>query len=43
MVEHSPGLCFVGLPFLYSFAMLVGGVGRRVRDAEEAPPSLTAA
>ena len=28
-VEHSPGLYFVGLPFLYSFAsMLVGGVGR---------------
>jgi putative flavoprotein involved in K+ transport len=35
-VESSPGLYFVGLPFLYSFAsMLVGGVGRdagRVAD-----------
>jgi putative flavoprotein involved in K+ transport len=32
VVESSPGLYFVGLPFLYSFAsMLVGGVGR---DAE---------
>ena len=35
-VEHAPGLYFVGLPFLYSFAsMLVGGVGRdagRVAD-----------
>jgi putative flavoprotein involved in K+ transport len=31
-VESSPGLFFVGLPFLFSFAsMLVGGVGR---DAE---------
>ena len=27
VVEHAPGLYFVGLPFLYSFAsMLVGGV-----------------
>jgi putative flavoprotein involved in K+ transport len=36
VVESSPGLYFVGLPFLYSFAsMLVGGVGRdagRVAD-----------
>ncbi len=32
VVESSPGLYFVGLPFLYSFAsMLIGGVGR---DAE---------
>ena len=32
VVESAPGLYFVGLPFLYSFAsMLVGGVGR---DAE---------
>jgi putative flavoprotein involved in K+ transport len=35
-VESSPGLYFVGLPFLYSFAsMLIGGVGRdakRVAD-----------
>jgi putative flavoprotein involved in K+ transport len=31
-VESSPGLYFVGLPFLYSFAsMLVGGVGRDAR------------
>jgi putative flavoprotein involved in K+ transport len=31
-VESSPGLYFVGLPFLFSFAsMLIGGVGR---DAE---------
>jgi putative flavoprotein involved in K+ transport len=29
VVESSPGLYFVGLPFLYSFgSMLVGGVGR---------------
>jgi putative flavoprotein involved in K+ transport len=29
VVESSPGLYFVGLPFLYAFAsMLVGGVGR---------------
>jgi putative flavoprotein involved in K+ transport len=29
VVESSPGLYFVGLPFLYSFAsMLIGGVGR---------------
>jgi putative flavoprotein involved in K+ transport len=36
VVESSPGLYFVGLPFLYSFAsMLIGGVGRdagRVAD-----------
>jgi putative flavoprotein involved in K+ transport len=36
VVESSPGLYFVGLPFLYAFAsMLVGGVGRdaaRVAD-----------
>jgi putative flavoprotein involved in K+ transport len=32
VVESSPGLYFVGLPFLYAFAsMLIGGVGR---DAE---------
>ena len=32
VVESSPGLYFVGLPFLFSFAsMLIGGVGR---DAE---------
>ena len=29
VVESAPGLYFVGLPFLYSFAsMLIGGVGR---------------
>jgi putative flavoprotein involved in K+ transport len=29
VVESAPGLYFVGLPFLFSFAsMLVGGVGR---------------
>ncbi len=29
VVESAPGLNFVGLPFLYSFAsMLIGGVGR---------------
>ena len=29
VVESSPGLYFVGLPFLYAFAsMLIGGVGR---------------
>jgi putative flavoprotein involved in K+ transport len=36
VVESSPGLYFVGLPFLFSFAsMLIGGVGRdagRVAD-----------
>lgn len=32
VVDSSPGLYFVGLPFLYSFAsMLVGGVGRDAR------------
>ena len=32
MVESSPGLYFVGIPFLHSFAsMLIGGAGR---DAE---------
>ena len=32
VVESSPGLYFVGLPFLYAFAsMFIGGVGR---DAE---------
>ncbi len=29
VVASSPGRCFVGLPFVYSFAaMLIGGVGR---------------
>jgi putative flavoprotein involved in K+ transport len=36
IVESSPGLYFVGLPFLYSFAsMLVGGVGRDARCVAE--------
>jgi putative flavoprotein involved in K+ transport len=35
-VEASPGLYFVGLPFLFSFAsMLVGGVGRDARRVAE--------
>jgi putative flavoprotein involved in K+ transport len=45
-VESSPGLYFVGLPFLYSFAsMLVGGVGRdarRVAAAIARRPAMTA-
>jgi len=36
VVESSPGLYFVGLPFLFSFAsMLVGGVGRDARRVAE--------
>ncbi len=39
-VESSPGLYFVGLPFLYSFAsMLIGGVGR---DAERVADHIVA-
>ena len=39
VVESSPGLYFVGLPFLYSFAsMLIGGVGR---DAERVADHIT--
>jgi putative flavoprotein involved in K+ transport len=45
-VESSPGLYFVGLPFLYSFAsMLVGGVGRdaqRVAAAIARAPAMAA-
>ena len=40
VVESSPGLYFVGLPFLYSFAsMLIGGVGR---DAERVAEHIAA-
>ena len=40
VVESSPGLYFVGLPFLYSFAsMLIGGVGR---DAERVADHIVA-
>jgi putative flavoprotein involved in K+ transport len=36
VVESSPGLYFVGLPFLYAFAsMLIGGVGRDARRVAE--------
>jgi len=36
VVESSPGLYFVGLPFLFSFAsMLIGGVGRDARRVAE--------
>jgi putative flavoprotein involved in K+ transport len=39
-VESSPGLYFVGLPFLYAFAsMLIGGVGR---DAERVAEHIAA-
>ena len=39
-VDSSPGLYFVGLPFLYSFAsMLIGGVGR---DAERVADHIVA-
>jgi len=35
-VESSPGLYFVGLPFLYAFAsMLIGGVGRDAKRVAE--------
>jgi putative flavoprotein involved in K+ transport len=41
VVESSPGLYFVGLPFLYAFAsMLIGGVGR---DAERVAEHIAAA
>lgn len=40
VVESSPGLYFVGLPFLQAFAsMLVGGVGR---DAERVAKHIAA-
>jgi putative flavoprotein involved in K+ transport len=40
VVESSPGLYFVGLPFLYAFAsMLIGGVGR---DAERVAEHIAA-
>ena len=40
VVESSPGLYFVGLPFLHAFAsMLVGGVGR---DAERVAEHIAA-
>ena len=40
VVESSPGLYFVGLPFLFSFAsMLIGGVGR---DAERVAEHIVA-
>jgi putative flavoprotein involved in K+ transport len=36
VVESSPGLYFVGLPFLYAFAsMLIGGVGRDAKRVAE--------
>ena len=36
VVESSPGLYFVGLPFLHAFAsMLVGGVGRDAQGVAE--------
>jgi putative flavoprotein involved in K+ transport len=43
IVSSSPGLYFVGLPFLYAFAsMLVGGVGRDAKHVAKHIASRTA-